>query len=132
MVMCMALADAPINMNVAIIGASDNKERYSYMAVMLLKEKGHRVFPVHQRIKTIEGMPVAVSIEDVQEPIDTVTLYVAADISTRLAGAILAKNPRRIIFNPGAENPILFKQAQDKGIICLEACTLVMLRTGQF
>ena len=119
-------------MNVAVIGASDNPERYSYKAVMLLKEKGHAVFPVHQRIKEIEGIKVYPSIKDVPEAIDTVSLYVAADISSKLADDILSLKPRRIIFNPGAENSLLEAKAAAQGVNCLNACTLVMLKTGQF
>ncbi len=119
-------------MNVAVIGASDKPERYSYQAVKLLQEKGHTVYPVHQRIKNIDGIKVYSSIRDIAEPIDTVSMYVAADISNSLTGEILAQNSRRIIFNPGAENPDLEAQARAKGIMPLNACTLVMLRTGQF
>jgi len=119
-------------MNVAVIGASDNPERYSNMAVKLLKEKGHTVFPVHQRIKTVEGLAVYPSIADIPQAIDTVSMYVAAEISTALADKIFEKKPRRIIFNPGAENMSLETMAFAQGIIVKNACTLVMLRTGQF
>ncbi len=119
-------------MNVAVIGASDNPERYSNMAVKLLKEKGHSVFPVHQRLKMVEGMAVFASIKDVPQPVDTVTLYVAGDISTQLADDIFQIKPRRIIFNPGAENPELETLARAKGIVTQNACTLVLLRAGQF
>lgn len=119
-------------MNVVVIGASDKTDRYSYQAVKLLQEKGHQVYPVHQRIKTIDETPVFASIKDVPVAIDTVTMYVAADISDALTSDILQQNPKRIIFNPGAENPKLAAAAQAKGIKTLEACTLVMLRTDQF
>lgn len=119
-------------MNVAVIGASDKPERYSYLAVKLLQEKGHTVFPVHQRIKMIDGQKVYPSIKDITEPIDTISLYVAADVSTQLSRDLFEKNPKRIIFNPGAENSELEKSASMVGIKTLNACTLVMLRTGQF
>ena len=119
-------------MNVAIIGASDKPERYSYLALKLLQEKGHRIYPVHQRIKLIDGVSVFSSIKDINDAIDTVTMYVAADISNGLAEDILAKKPSRIIFNPGAENASLARKAQALGIQTIDACTLVMLRTGQF
>src|SRR5262245_48036497 len=119
-------------MNVAVLGASDKEDRFSYKAVKLLQENGHQVFPVHQRVKTIDGQPVYRSITDIKEPIDTITLYVAADISSSLAGDIFSVKPRRIIFNPGAENPDLAQQAKAKGIEPVEHCTLVMLRTGVF
>lgn len=119
-------------MNVAVIGASDNPERYSNMAVKLLKEKGHTVFPVHKRLKTVEGLSVYPSISDVKDAIDTVSMYVAADISTGLAQEIFHKKPRRIIFNPGAENPELEAKARAQGVDTENACTLVLLRTNQF
>ena len=119
-------------MHVVVIGASDKPERYSYQACKLLQEKGHTVYPVHQRIKMIDGISVFASIKDIVDPIDTISMYVASDISSLLADDILAKKPKRIIFNPGAENPQLATQAQLKGIKTIEACTLVMLRTEQF
>jgi uncharacterized protein len=119
-------------MNVAVIGASDKPERFSYQALILLKEKGHEVFPVHQRLKTINGMTVYPSIKDITGPIDTVSLYVAPDISSKLAADILGVKPKRIIFNPGAENPDLTQKAKAHGIKTIDDCTLVMLRASTF
>jgi hypothetical protein len=119
-------------MNVALIGASDKKHRYSYKAFQLLKEKGHSVFPVHQRVKSIEGEAVYASVKDIKEPVDTVSMYVASDVSSALAEDILSLEPRRLIFNPGAENPQLEERAKAAGVECLNACTLVMLNTGRF
>ncbi len=119
-------------MNVAVIGASNKPDRYSYQAIMLLKEQGHQVFPVHQRVKSVEGMAVYASIKEIHETLDTVSLYVAADISNLIGDDIIVHGPRRIIFNPGAENPELEAKALFHGISTLNACTLVLLRTGQF
>ena len=119
-------------MNVAVIGASNDPEKVSYQAVMLLKEKGHTVFPVHNMILEIEGMKVYPSIRDIRSPVDTASLYVTKEISSHLAEDIFSKKPRRIIFNPGAENHDLESKAAAKGIKTLNACTLVMLRTNQF
>ena len=119
-------------MNVVIMGASNNPEKYAYLALQMLQEKGHRVFPVHPALKEIEGIPVFSSIGAVPEAPDTVTLYIGSAVSSKVASEILAASPRRIIFNPGAENPDLEKQARAKGVETLNACTLVLLRTGQF
>ncbi|MCK5708740.1 MAG: CoA-binding protein [Candidatus Aureabacteria bacterium] len=119
-------------MKVAVVGASNKHHRYSYQAVMLLKEKGHEVFPVHKKIKNIEGINVYPLIKDIDFSLDTITMYVGKQISDILADDIIAHKPRRIIFNPGAENSDLEKKAQEQGIITLNACTLVMLKTGQF
>ena len=119
-------------MKCAVIGASDKPHRYSYQAVMLLQKYGHEVFPVHQNIKTIDGIKVFGSINDVRDEIDTVTLYVGKAISDLIMDDIIKKNPKRIIFNPGAENADLESSANKNNIETINACTLVMLKTGQF
>ena len=119
-------------MNVAVIGASNKPERYAYMAVKLLLEKEHNVFPVHQRVREIDGLRVYPSLGNITSPIDTVTLYVGKLTSSAMTADILACYPRRIIFNPCAENETLEQQAKEAGIQTVRGCTLVMLKTGQF
>lgn len=123
---------AMINKNVALVGASDDPEKYAYKALRKLKENGYRVFPINPSLKTLEGQTVYASISDIPEAVDTVTLYVSAPVSTKISGEILAKKPERIIFNPGAENDQLEALAASRGIKTLKACTLVMLSTHQF
>jgi predicted CoA-binding protein len=118
--------------NVAVLGASDNPERYSYQAVQLLREKGHRVFPVNPKLKEIEGVRVYPSLKELPEPVHTLSVYLSKEHSSKLAPEILGISPQRILFNPGAENPELEAQLSSKGIRTLEACTLVLLRTNQF
>ncbi len=119
-------------MNVLLIGASDKEDRYSNIAFCRLKEKGHNVIPVHKRIKQISGVPVRSDLSDIKENIDTVTLYVNKDISSSMADDILKLKPKRIIFNPGAENYDLRDKAEAQGIKTIFACTIVMVATGTF
>jgi len=119
-------------MNVAVIGASPKEDRYSFKALGKLEAAGHTVFAIRPGLKNILHWTVYPNLEAVTEPIDTVTLYVNAEASSKMVESILAKKPRRIIFNPGAENPELMIRAQLENIECLEACTLVMLSTHQF
>lgn len=117
---------------VVIIGASNNPERYSHRALLLLRKHGHEVVPVHPKLAEIEGIPVVADVGLITEPVDTVTMYVGAAISSGLQDKLIALKPRRIIFNPGAENAPLAVALQKAGIACEEACTLVLLNTGQF
>ena len=119
-------------MNIVVLGASDKKHRYSYQAVMLLLEKGYSVLPVHKRIKSIEGLHVYSDINEIKQDVDTITLYVNSSLSSLMLDDICSLHPRRIIFNPGAENQELLIAAQKKGIEVIEACTLEMLNTDQF
>ncbi|HOY66696.1 MAG TPA: CoA-binding protein [Candidatus Ozemobacteraceae bacterium] len=119
-------------MNTAVIGASDNPERYSYKALVLLREAGHAVFPVHPALETIEGVPVYRSLDKIQDKIDTITMYVSPAKQPAMEDAILAAGARRVIFNPGTENPGLAEKLRLAGVKVLEACTLVLLRTGRY
>ena len=115
---------------VAILGASADTQRYAFKAQRLLKEYGHAVVPVSPKAQCIDGDAVVDSLGDIEGAVDTLTLYVRPAISTQYRDAILALAPRRVIFNPGTENPQLQGTLRGAGIDCIEACTLVLLRTG--
>ena len=119
-------------MNVAVLGASNKSDRYSYKAVKMLSEKGHVPFPVHPGLDDIEGVPVYKRIKEIPEPVDTITVYLSVANSDRIAESILESRARRVIFNPGAENPRLGARLRAEGVEVVEACTLVLLSTGQF
>ncbi|MDQ8038355.1 MAG: CoA-binding protein [Pedobacter sp.] len=117
---------------VAVLGASPKPERYSNKAIRMLGEYGHKVLPVNPAQKEIEGLPVIAHVEELPAGVDTVTVYVSPAHSDPLLPGLLALKPRRVIFNPGAENPALENELEKAGIAVEEACTLVLLRTGQF
>jgi len=119
-------------MNVAVLGASRKAERYSNRAVLKLAEKGHTVFPINPALAEIQGIPVYPRMAEIPVPIDTATVYLAAARSSVLLDDFLELKPRRVILNPGAENPPLAAALAAEGIEILNACTLVLLATGQF
>jgi predicted CoA-binding protein len=125
-------ASEPEKRHVAVLGASNKPLRYSNQAVRLLKEKGYSVTPVHPKIPVIEGLAVAPSLKSIQNPVDTLTLYVGPERIQPLMDDIVKLKPQRVIFNPGTESPELMHRLQQAGIHYLEACTLVMLRIGTF
>ncbi|MCF8406849.1 MAG: CoA-binding protein [Chitinophagaceae bacterium] len=114
-----------------ILGATPNADRYSFMATALLVEKGHAVYPFGIKKGEILTTPI-INEWPTTESIDTVTLYLGPAAQEAYYNAILDLKPRRIIFNPGTENPILNQLAIQKGIETIDACTLVMLKTGQY
>ncbi len=120
-------------MKVAVLGASPKPDRYSNQAVRLLIEHGHEPVPVNPGYDEIEGLPTVRALGELTPgSIDTLTLYVGPDRSAALADDIVQLKPRRVIFNPGAENRTLAEQLREHDLKTVEACTLVMLRTGQF
>ncbi|NQT93181.1 MAG: CoA-binding protein [Lentisphaerae bacterium] len=117
---------------VAVLGASKKPARYSNKAVRLLKEHGHRVIPINPAERVIEGLRVSPSLASVSEAIDSLSVYVGATTSEKMVEDIISLAPGRVILNPGAESKSLEARLTESGIPVLNACTLVLLRTGQF
>ncbi|WP_413289703.1 CoA-binding protein [Bdellovibrio sp. HCB337] len=118
---------------VAILGASDNPERYAYKAYKMLQEYGHSTFPVHPSLEKVENTQVTHQILELKkENIDTLTLYVNPRILESYVEQIIELKPRRVIFNPGTESFAIEQKFENAGIKTIEGCTLVMLRTNQF
>lgn len=115
----------------AVIGASPNPDRYAYRATLSLKKYGHPVFPVGIHKGEI-GNEVILTDKPQLTDIDTVTLYVGPKNQETWIPYILGLKPKRIIFNPGTENPVLETAAEKQGIECVIGCTLVMLSVGQY
>ena len=114
-----------------VLGASENPGRYSYLAVKKLLSKGQEVLAIGKQAGNVDG--VVISKEHIDTPdVDTVTLYLNPAHQQAYYNYILSLKPRRIIFNPGAENEELEQLAKGAGIKTMEACTLVLLSTGQY
>jgi uncharacterized protein len=114
-----------------VIGASTNPSRYSYTAINKLLKYNHPVVAVGLKAGTVAGVPIETTLLAFDN-IDTVTLYVNPIHQKEYYKYILSLQPKRIIFNPGTENPEFEKLAEENNIEALEACTLVMLSTHQF
>jgi len=114
-----------------VIGASLKPWRYSHKAVVALNRHGHRVIAIGLREGFIEDIPVVKELP-LDADVDTVTMYIGAPRQSEYADYLVSIKPRRVIFNPGAENSELAEKLAENGVEVLEACTLVMLATGQY
>jgi predicted CoA-binding protein len=117
--------------NTLVLGASPNPERYSNLAVRRLRNAGHPVSAIGRTHATVGDVEIVTDQQAVTD-VDTVTLYLNPANQKEYYDYILSLHPRRIIFNPGAENPELETLASAHGITPVEACTLVLLSTGQY
>ncbi|SFD14722.1 hypothetical protein SAMN05518672_101727 [Chitinophaga sp. CF118] len=114
-----------------VLGASPNPGRYSNLAVSRLVAKGHPVLAIGKRDGQIGNTPI-IKAHPLPENVDTVTLYMNPTLQREYYDYIFQLHPKRIIFNPGTENDELAELAESKGIKPIEACTLVMLSSGQY
>lgn len=118
--------------HVAVLGASPKPERYSNQAIRLLKEHRHQVTAVNPSFKHIEKQPCVAELSEITSPVDTLSLYRNASQLSGQIEAIIALNPKRVIFNPGTESWELQQALTQAGISWQEACTLILLRSGHF
>lgn len=115
-----------------VLGATPNPERYAYMAAQMLLQRGYPIVLVGIKRGEVFGQKIIQDKTQIFADIHTITLYVGRANQPEWYDYILWTKPKRLIFNPNAENPELEKLSQNAGIECLHACTLVLLRTGQY
>jgi predicted CoA-binding protein len=116
-----------------VIGASENPARYSQMAIQSLQKHGHEVVPVGLKEGKFNGTSIlALANKKEISNVDTLTVYVGPQHQPAWFDYILSIKPKRVILNPGTENPELEQLLKKNGIEFMHACTLVMLTTGQY
>lgn len=114
-----------------VLGASENPSRYSHLAVIKLAQHGHEVAAIGKKAGEIQTVRIQTGTPPLED-IHTVTLYLNPANQRMYYDYILSLKQRRIIFNPGTENPELKSLATAAGIETLEACTLVLLSAGLY
>ncbi len=113
-----------------VLGASPNPNRYSYKAISQLVEHGHPVYAFGVRKGEVSGVLIQEDWPTID--IDTVTLYLNPQRQQPFEDHILRLKPKRVIFNPGTENPEFQKRLIENGVEVEVACTLVMLSVGNY
>ena len=114
-----------------VLGGSLNSFRYSYKAITSLRERGFPVVSIGRK----EGLVSDVHIDSAlatYEDIHTVSIYLSEENQKKYEEYILSLKPKRIIFNPGAENMKLYQMAESMGVEVMNACTLVLLSLNQY
>ena len=114
-----------------MLGASENPSRYSNRAISALKNSGEAVVAVGKRNGSAHGIPISTKWPE-NGTVHSLSIYLNPQNQEELIAKIIELRPQRIIFNPGSENPVLEKAAQEAGIECLHACTLVMIASNSY
>ena len=116
-----------------LVGATPNPSRFAYYAAGRFIEQGFDFIPIGIKKGQVFGKEILdIRSKPELSNIHTITLYLGEKNQEEWIDYLLSLKPKRIIFNPGAENSEFMKKAQDLGIEAINACNLVMLRTGQF
>ncbi len=123
----------PSNPVTLLVGATTNPSRYAYFAADRFKKFGFKFIPIGIKKGELFGEEILdLRLKPELKNIHTITLYLGKDNQAEWEDYLISLHPKRIIFNPGAENPEFFEKAKNQGIEALNACNLVMLSTGQY
>ncbi len=124
---------SPLSIKVAILGLSEDPDRYAYKAAERLLQKGYqKIWGVHPKAKAVLGVSLVKSLSELPKDIDTITVYVGPKILESMMEEVFALKPRRVILNPGTESDLFTYKARALGIEVREECTLVMLSLQNF
>jgi predicted CoA-binding protein len=119
------------NKKTLVLGASTKPERYAYKAIAMLVEKGHSVLAIGQNAGEVAGIKIQTKAIPLKN-IDTVTLYLNPARQRDYYNYIVEAAPKRVVFNPGTENPEFYQLLKLNNIKVEVACTLVLLATNQY
>ncbi len=115
-----------------VLGASTKPGRYALLAAEKLQSKGIEIELLGKKEGKVGNIEIKTNIEEISTKIDTVTVYLGKNNQIEYEDFLIKMRPNRVIFNPGSENFILQEKLKAQGTEVLEACTLVMLSTGQY
>ena len=128
---CLNLVMPTTSKKTLVLGASSNPQRYSFIAINRLRNYNHPTVAIGRKKGKVGDIEIDMDKKPI-DGVDTITLYLNAANQKQYYDYILSLKPKRIIFNPGAENDELYDLAKQNGIQPMEACTLVLLSTGQY
>ena len=110
---------------VAVIGASADRRKFGNKGVRAFQAAGWRVIPVNPNESTVESLPTVVSVSDITDPLDVVSLYVPPTVGLKLLPSIAAKLPGELWLNPGAESSDLLRAAAGLGLKTRQLCSII-------
>ena len=114
-----------------VLGASLNPSRYSHMAINKLTSNNYKVVAIGLKRGEVAGVPI-IKEKKLFDGIHSITLYLNQERQKEYYEYIISLKPNRVIFNPGTENPELYKLLGENNILAEVACTLVLLSTNQY
>ena len=111
--------------SIAIVGASNNRDKFGNKAVRAYLQKGYTVYPVNPKEEKIEGLKVYKSVLDIPEIVDLASFYVPPQIGLGMIEEVAKKGIKEVFLNPGAESDELYEKAQKLGVTPIVACSIV-------
>jgi uncharacterized protein len=110
---------------IAVIGASNDRHKFSNKAVRAFRQQGYTVVPVNPHETTVEGERAYRSVLDYPGTIDEATIYVHPEIGVQVIDEIARKKIPAVWLNPGADGSDVIARAQALGVRPIVACSIL-------
>jgi predicted CoA-binding protein len=112
---------------VAVIGASNDRDKYGNKAVRAFRKAGYEVFPVNPSLAEIEGLKAYPTVREVPGDLDKITVYLRPPLVLKVLPEIAAKGCGEVWLNPGTSSPAVLAEAQRLGLKAIEGCSIVAI-----
>lgn len=111
---------------IAVLGASANRSKYGNKCVRAYLDAGYRVLPINPNEESVEGLPAADRLADLdEEHLDRISVYLPPPVTARVLDEIAEQSADEVWFNPGSATRALILEARDKGITAVDGCSIV-------
>ena len=112
---------------VAVIGASNDRNKFGNKAVRAFQQQGYTVYAVNPNETQVEGLPAFKSIKDVPGRPEMVTVYVPPAVLLKLLPEIAHKGCDELWLNPGTESEEVLAEAERLGLNTIQACSILAI-----
>lgn len=110
---------------VAVIGASNDRQKFGNKAVRAFVRQGYTVVPINPREHEVEGLKAYRSVLEFPGPIDMASFYVPPAVGEQVIEEVARKQIPEVWLNPGAESDELVARARSLSIKPIVACSVV-------
>jgi predicted CoA-binding protein len=93
----------------AVVGATDDKNKFGYKIFMNLKNRGYEVYPVNPKLKELEGTLCYAKISDIPVRVDVVDFVVPPMVTENILKECRILGLNRIWLQPGSESQSAIK-----------------------
>jgi predicted CoA-binding protein len=112
---------------IAVIGASNNRQKFGNRAVRAYHQQGYTVIPINPHETNVEGLQTYASVLDVPGPVDMASFYVPPEIGEQVIEEVAKKGIKEVWLNPGAESDALLSRARALNLQPIVACSIVAI-----
>ena len=112
---------------VAVVGASNNREKFGNKIFRCYLRNNVQAIPVHPAQPSVEGVPCVASVSELPDSVASVSIITPPRVTEQVVRQAARKGIRNIWMQPGAESADAVDYCRSQGInlIADGACVLV-------